>query len=68
MKLTINCLAFANDLAIYSDSIETAAREISQLKTQLPKAGLQIAFKKTQLVTNMKPSPKELRHQGQLKQ
>lgn len=59
-NLDVDCLAFADDLAIFSDSLNTAVEQVFQLKIQAAKAGLQISFEKTKFLTNIKQAPREL--------
>lgn len=52
-NLPIDCLAFADDLAIVAESMEMAKRQIELLKEQTDKAGLQISFEKNKFWTNI---------------
>lgn len=67
-NLSVDCLAFADDLAIFADSLDTAVKQINQLQSQAEKAGLQISFEKTEFITNIKPAPRQLEvNQGIIK-
>lgn len=59
-KLFVDCLAFADDLVFFSDSIESATKHINLLITEAAKTGLQISVEKTKFITNIKPAPKEI--------
>lgn len=59
--IKINCLAFADDLAILSRNTDTATEQINILKQEADKAGLQISFEKTKYMTNIKSAPHHLR-------
>lgn len=48
INLTIDCLAFADDLAIFVWFRDTAAEQINQLKAQAAKAVFLIKFEKTE--------------------
>lgn len=41
--MTVDRLSFADDLSISSDSLETASKQISQLKAEAAMAGLKIS-------------------------
>lgn len=60
MELTTDSLAFADDIMIFPDFLETAPRQIRQLKTQAGKVGLQICCEKKEFITNITPVPREL--------
>lgn len=60
-NLKTDCLAFADDVAILSDSVESATIQIELLKEQAEKAGLQISFDKTMYITNNKVAPKKMK-------
>lgn len=57
-NLKIDCLAFADDLAIIAESIEDAAKQINILQETATKAGLHISFEKTEYMTDWKETPK----------
>lgn len=63
-KLVVDCLAFADDLAIFADTVDTAKKQINQLQAQATKAGLHISFEKTQFITNIKEAPRQLEVNG----
>uniref|UniRef100_A0A8D8ZXX3 Reverse transcriptase domain-containing protein n=1 Tax=Cacopsylla melanoneura TaxID=428564 RepID=A0A8D8ZXX3_9HEMI len=64
----VNCLAFADDLAILSKGIETAKEQINILKTTAEKTGLLISFEKTEYMTNIKDAPHYLHtNHGEIK-
>ena len=53
-NITINCLAFADDLVLLSENIESAIIQVNTLKEIAVKTGLQISFEKTHFMTNIK--------------
>lgn len=58
--LRIDCLAFADDLALLSHGPETAIAQIEILQECASKIGLQISFTKTQFISSNKFSPSTL--------
>ena len=60
-KITIDCLAFADDMALITDSLENAQKQIIELQKQAIKIGLQISFEKTQFMTNISDAPQSLK-------
>lgn len=68
MELTIDCLALAVDLLIFSDSLETFARQIGQLKTN-SKDKHPVLLEKADFIANITPAPRDLEvDQGKVKQ
>lgn len=66
--LMVDCLAFADDLALLSDSIETSVKQLNILGQEAAKIGLQVSFEKTQYITNISESPHVLLlEQGRVK-
>lgn len=66
--LTVDCLAFADDLALLSNSIEISVKQLNVLRQQAAKVGLQVSLEKTQYFTNISDSPCELYlAQGEIK-
>ena len=59
-NIKVDCLAFADDLAILARDTATAQKQIEILKEIAGKVGLQISFEKTEYMTNMKSAPKSL--------
>ncbi|KAI5734809.1 hypothetical protein M8J77_010675 [Diaphorina citri] len=59
--LEIDCLAFADDLAILSDNITDATKKINNLKEIAEKTGLQISFEKTEYITDVEKAPKQIK-------
>lgn len=55
--LEIDCLAFADDLAILSDNLDDAIKQINNLKEIAEKSGLQISFEKTEYITSVNTAP-----------
>lgn len=60
-ELEIDCLAFADDLAILAESLEDAIEQINILKEIAEKSGLQISFEKTEYITNVNDAPKTMK-------
>ncbi|KAI5720012.1 hypothetical protein M8J77_000651 [Diaphorina citri] len=60
-NLDIDCLAFADDLAIFADDITSAIKQIEILKEIAEKTGLQISFEKTEFITTIKRAPKQMK-------
>lgn len=58
--IVVDCLAFADDIAILSNDIETARVQIELLKEIAEQTGLQISFEKTEVMTNIKEAPPKL--------
>ena len=58
--VVVDCLAFADDIAILSNDIETARMQIDLLKEIAEQTGLQISFEKTEVMTNIKDAPAKL--------
>ena len=58
--LRINALAFADDIAILSESIEDARLQLEILSSEAAKIGLKISLEKTQFMTSEKNPPKFL--------
>lgn len=56
----INCLAFADDFAIFSESLTNAAIQINLLEEIANKTGMRISVEKTKFITNIKNAPKFL--------
>lgn len=54
----VTCLAFADDLAIFAEDVETAIRQIEILTETAQKVGLQISFEKTEYMSNQREAPK----------
>ncbi|XP_049828171.1 uncharacterized protein LOC126267232 [Schistocerca gregaria] len=64
----IDSLAFADDLTIFSDSMEAAERQINEFNVQAHKTGLQISFQKNEVIMNINSPPRELAvGQGKIK-
>jgi len=59
-NLTIDCLAFADDLALLSHDPITAATQIQTLQECASKFGLQISYSKTQFISSSKTAPDAL--------
>uniref|UniRef100_A0A8D8RIQ9 Craniofacial development protein 2 n=2 Tax=Cacopsylla melanoneura TaxID=428564 RepID=A0A8D8RIQ9_9HEMI len=59
--LEIDCLAFADDLAILSENINDAIEQINNLKEVAEKAGLQISFEKTEYIADVIQAPKQMK-------
>lgn len=59
-NIKVDCLAFADDLAILTRDIDTAQKQIEILKEIADKVGLQISFEKTEFMTCLKTAPKFL--------
>lgn len=57
--LEIDCLAFADDLAILSNNIDDAIKQINNLKEAAERTGLQISFEKTKFTTDVSRSPNQ---------
>lgn len=57
-KLKIDCLAYADDLAILTRDTITAQKQIELLKEIAENIGLQISFEKTKYITCNKQAPK----------
>lgn len=60
-KIEIDCLAFADDLAILTRDIHTAQKQIEILKEVAERVRLQISFDKTKYMTCIKQAPKVLK-------
>lgn len=58
--LLVNCLAFADDLALIANNIEEATTQISILQSLAAKTGLKIAFNKTEFISNIKDAPQSI--------
>lgn len=58
--IKVDCLAFADDLAILTRDVTTAQKQIEILKEVAEKVGLQISFEKTEYMTCNKQAPKFL--------
>ena len=56
-KLEIDCLAFADDLAILTHDVPTAQKQIEILQETAQRVGLQISFEKTEYITCNKEAP-----------
>lgn len=65
-KLNIPYLAFADDLAIVTDSEETAIKQIEVLKECAEKVGLQISFGKTEFICSKLDIPKLKTNYGEI--
>lgn len=59
-NIKVDCLAFADDLAILARDTTTALKQIEILKEVAEKVGLQISFEKTEYMSNVKSAPKSL--------
>lgn len=59
-NLEIDCLAFADDLAILAENAEDARRQINGLKEIAEMAGLQISYEKTEYMTNRKDAQRHI--------
>ncbi|KAK7792046.1 hypothetical protein R5R35_001680 [Gryllus longicercus] len=59
-NLEIDCIAFADDLAVLAENMEDARRQINILKETAEKAGLQISYEKTEYLTNRKDAPRQI--------
>ncbi|KAI5746185.1 hypothetical protein M8J77_000906 [Diaphorina citri] len=59
--LEIDCLAFADDLAIFAENIGDAKKQIDILKEVAEKTGLQISFEKTEFISSNTKAPKEMK-------
>ena len=57
-NIKVDCLAFADDLAILARDVDTAQKQIEILKETAEKVGLQISFEKTEYMTCLKTAPK----------
>ena len=51
-NIKVDCLAFADDLAILARDTATAQKQIEILKEIAEKVGLQISFEKTEYMSN----------------
>lgn len=49
-NMKLNCLAFADDLALLANNVEEAKVQIEQLENIAAKVGLQISFEKTEIM------------------
>lgn len=58
-EIKVNCLAFADDLALLSNSLEETTHQIEVLRDIAAKIGLQISIEKTELMPTFK---QELRY------
>lgn len=58
--LKVNCLAFADDMALIAKNWEEAEQQIKELEKQAAKIGLKISFEKTKILTNIKNSPNSI--------
>ena len=59
-KLTVHCLAFADDLTLLVSSVEEATHQLSSLNYIAAKVGLKIAINKTQFISNIRDAPKSI--------
>lgn len=59
-NLNIDCLAFADDLALLSHDPETAIMQIQTLEECASKFGLKISYSKTQFISSSKSAPDSL--------
>ncbi|KAI5714466.1 hypothetical protein M8J77_000221 [Diaphorina citri] len=67
-NLEVDCLAFADDLAILAENLEDATKQINILKETAEKARLQISFEKTEYLTNVREAPNHMHTKyGQIK-
>ena len=48
--ITVNCLGFADDLALLSNNIEETRTEVENLEKLAGKIGLQISYSKTKIM------------------
>lgn len=64
-NLKVNCIAFADDMALFAETMEEAQEQILELKKQAAKIGLHISFEKTKILTNIKHSRKYLKVEEQ---
>lgn len=55
----VECLAFADDLALFAETEQEAINQIDQLKEIAEKTGLQISFPKTEMMTSDKKYSKK---------
>lgn len=53
-NIRLNCLAFADDLALLANNMEEAKRQIEELEIIAAKVGLQISFEKTEMMPTFK--------------
>lgn len=60
-KITVDCLAFADDMALITDSLDNAQEQVKELQKQAAKVGLQISFEKTQFMSNISGAPQNLK-------
>ena len=58
--LVVDCLAFADDLALLASSVEIAVKQLNILKHQAAKVGLLLSLEKTKYLTNISDAPSEL--------
>lgn len=49
-KINLNCLGFADDLALLANNIQEAKNQITSLQNTAQKIGLQISFEKTEIM------------------
>lgn len=54
----MNCLAFADDIALFAKSMVEATEQLNKLQTIAAKTGLKISFSKTEFITNIRDTPK----------
>lgn len=59
-EIIIDCLAFANDLALFSEAIKETKEQITSLQEQPAKFGLKTSFETTHFITNIEQPPKHL--------
>lgn len=64
-NLKINSIAFADDMALFAETMEEAREQILELKKQAAKIGLKISFEKTKIMTNNNYPNKYLKIQEQ---
>lgn len=59
--IKVNCLAFADDMALLAETWEEAKEQILELQKQAAKIGLKISFEKTKMMTNITKTPKHFK-------
>lgn len=55
--IRVDCLAFADDIVLLSESVEEAVNQTKELQRQAAKTGLQISIEKTKYMTNIMEAP-----------
>ena len=64
-NLKINCIAFADDMALMAETMDEAKEQIIELEKHAAKIGLHISFEKTKIMINNRHPCKYLKVQDQ---